>query len=628
MKNSKTFKLNLIAAACLTVSVPAMSGQIIGVQQGSPSPILADDAQNGFGALNLDNATIKIVNVDTGEDTGKVFDKVTGSYDAMTYGDTFKTEMSDGAGNVMGDLHGKDWPVGEPMGIKALTDPDINAVLSNSKPASCIMSTSYFEYSELPDSNPDSALEGGWLDSVVEYGTEPKPTLCGSPFQTHKRFKVDALPATVDGVESGELGKGIDFVFNVDQASGEAETRRYMVLQKLNNYADRRFGGYKVEVGFGVGENFQNATDAGVNGEVETLTLSLGQGEDTDADGNPIDVWDAGDLATFSAGLFGTADLKHPEDGFFDTHRAGYYVALSEDKTSISTTSVQESNYSVLFGDWLPSAYEPVGIFYDFDDNPLTDARLVAFWADDPATPDEVDYKWLSGDADDFAPISAEQLTAWADDTSSSEGTSLYEIGGIEDLLNLGMTYIIEVGDVSAYPDSTFTLRMTPVVAADQSVPDYVDGLEPVVPVTVEEGETFTGTLEIAPTPEVAQGAPVAIRVTDADLNTDPLVAETVTVTVTNGRDTGEVTLTERGTDYGVFEGVATGYTSIKTATVTVTYTDAANADGAEVDVTATTKVAGSSSNSVSAYDNTSLLASVLAFLGLGALVARRKLSK
>ncbi|HHS99247.1 MAG TPA: choice-of-anchor F family protein, partial [Thiomicrospira sp.] len=378
MKNSKTFKLSLIAAACLTASVPTMAGQIVGIQQGEPSPILTDEAQNGFGALNLDNATVKIVNVDTGEDTGKVFDKVTGSYDAMTYGDTFMTEMSDGAGNVMGDLHGKDWPVGEPMGIKALTTDDINAVLSNSKPASCIMSTSYFEYSQLPDSNPDSALEGGWLDSVAVHGTEPNPTVCGSPFQTHKRFKVDALPATVDGVEGGELGKGIDFVFNVDEASGETDTRRYMVLQKLNNYADRRFDGFKVEVGFGVGEDFQNATDAGVNTVTNTLTLSIGEGEN---DGG--DVWADEDLATFSAGLFGTADEKHPDDGFFDTRRAGYYVALSEDKTSISTTSAQESNYPVLFGNWLPSAYEPVGIFYDDDDNPLTDARLVAFWADD-----------------------------------------------------------------------------------------------------------------------------------------------------------------------------------------------------------------------------------------------------
>jgi len=570
MNAKSKFKLSLVAAACMSVTVaPVYAGQIVGVQQGAPSPTLVDDWDNGFGGWNLDNVDVKIVNVDTGEVVeAKTFDKLTGSYTAMELGDTFVSEVNDGAGNIMSNLHGKDWPVGEPSGVKAITNSDITATGSNNKPASCLMSTSYHQFSDDP-SYVGPTPDDGFLGS-----DNPNPTLCDSPFQTHKRFKVDALPATVDGLGT----EAIDLVFNVED---EAGTRRYMILQKLNNYTDKRLGGVKIELGFGVGENFQNVSQTTVNDGAENLTLSLGIGENADGD-----IWDADDLATFSAGLFGTADKKHPNDGFFDTSRAGFFVELSADSSTIASTAAFPSNYTTILGDWLPSIWEPTGIFYDFDDNPLTDATLVAFWGDNPNTPDVVDYQWLLGNVDDFTPVPTDQLQAWIADP-------LYATGTIEDVLNLGLTYIVDIGDVAVMPNSQFTIRMTPIASAEQTAPGYVDGLEPVLPVDVLPGETYTGTIEIAPTPEVALSVPVEIRVTDADLNLDPLVAETVIVSIFNGSKAGTITLTERGVDYGVFEGTAEGFTDLSGITVTVAYTDAANAEGAAAIVRASTKVAG-----------------------------------
>ena len=482
MSNRKMFKLSLIAAACMAVSVPVFSGQIVGVPQAAPS------GANGFGALNLENVEVKIISVEDGTDTGKVFNESDGSYaPLMTYGDTFVSEIFDDSSIKTGVLHGKDWPVGEPSGVKVVNST-LGDTLSHYRPASCLLSTSYFAYSELPDSDVNNGLEGGWLDSETLYGTAPNPTLCDSPFQTHKRFKVDAItPTDADvGADSAAVSKPIDLVINVDATSGEVDVRRYMILQKLNNYSDKRFTGYNVEVGFGVGANFKTvaevdaetlAADSGAtifvnNGTVKNLTVSIGTGEDLSDPENPKDIWDADDLATFSAGLFGTADDKHPNDGFFDTRRAGYYAELDATETKVNSTVAFASNYNTIFGDWLPSKWEPTGIFFDDDKNPLTDASLVAFWGEDT----DGSYKWLKGHADSFAPATLDELYYWSNDTGMPDGSSQYAIGSIEDVLNLGVTYIVNVGDVTTYPTANFTLRMTPVTTdvIDDEIPGWI----------------------------------------------------------------------------------------------------------------------------------------------------------
>ena len=120
------------------------------------------------------------------------------------------------------------------------------------------------------------------------------------------------------------------------------------------------------------------------------------------------------------------------------------------------------------------------------------------------------------------------------------------------------------------------------------------DGNDPVaVTDTNIVGGGETGTVDITDTS--IPGDTLDVTVTDNDLNTDPLTAETIVVAVVNDT-TGEienVTLTETGPDTGVFTGTVdtssdpldngndsgTFYTQAGD-TVTVTYDDALDADG------------------------------------------------
>ncbi|MDX1348443.1 MAG: choice-of-anchor F family protein [Thiomicrorhabdus chilensis] len=527
MKKTNLFKLSLVAAACMAAMSTAQADTITGIQEndvGTQSQVVQDYdftslVQFGFGSWNLDNVSVKIVDAETGEVLAKDFDPNTGIYSAMEVGDSFASFINDGTNidTPTAKLTGKDWPVGEPSGVKALTDLDA-IYMPNGKPASCIMSTSFHPFSDDADyvSDPTTLPEGATIDDGLLNSSVVNPTMCNSAFQTHKRFKVSALPASV------EAGGAIDMVFNVqDGANPEgAAATRYMVLQKLNNYTGKHLKGFTLQVGTGIGGDFvASATFA--------VELSDGVGEKVDKDTGlltdpPTDIWDATDMATFSAGLFGPGDEKHAV-GFFDTvNRAGFLAAeaAAAPKNSIVSGDTIADTYETLFGSkWLPSIYEPKGIFYDFDNDPATDDRLVAWWGDNPNT-DAEDYMWLKGAADNYAPATADELEAWA------ESSDPYYIGGIEDVLNLGLSYIIDVGDLTDEGENTFTLRMIPMV--DETRADYIPGF-------VE------------------------------DDNQPPA-------------------------DLTVYEK--------------------------------------SSSNGFSAYDNTSLLASVLAFLGLGALVARRKLSK
>ncbi|MBE7527387.1 MAG: hypothetical protein HS120_07525 [Burkholderiales bacterium] len=99
---------------------------------------------------------------------------------------TYRSFVSDGLVTDMGIVLAKDWPIGEPSGIKIVND---DPGIKNDKPANCIMSTSY--------------LKDHYLDSV-----DPKQVICSSPFQTHKCFKVAMLPSTVDGRWFRQRGSG------------------------------------------------------------------------------------------------------------------------------------------------------------------------------------------------------------------------------------------------------------------------------------------------------------------------------------------------------------------------------------------------------------------------------------
>ena len=376
---------------------------------------------DGFAAWNLDNVDVVVPDGS--------FDPMTGAY-VMGPDGIYSAAVTDGQGTQTAMIQGKDWPVGEPSGIKVIND---DAEVNPNRPPNCLATTSYLQGTTLATPNP-------------------LPTLCSSGFQTHKRFKVNMGP--------GSLDAGVDLVFNVEP---DGTTRDYQVFQKINNHTDARLEGFAVQVGVGVGADFVAAGDAGLS---TVLALST-----------PPEIWSTEQTATFSHGLFGPADQHFPQDGFFDDVRAGFVTEITEytmgsgQGDTFSSTMTLGSHYAQVppaggppeqFGPWLPAAWAPYGYFFDDDGDPSTDAALMAFWGETAAGSGV--YAWMGGDADDFAVVDEETVAAWESDPA-------YEIGEIEDLLNLGLNYILTVGTVDAgWPTwdadtstATLTLRMIPV---------------------------------------------------------------------------------------------------------------------------------------------------------------------
>ena len=422
------------------------------------------------GAWDMGNVTVKLFHPDGTEFGIDTFNETDGTYEAMALHDSFSSWVYDWdtATVLMAKVGGKVWPVGEPTGIKAVYG---DTKVKHGKPENCIINTAYLD--ETDDSNP-STTETSYLDT-----THPEPVICSSGFQTHKRFKIAMQPGTVDGVADGQPGKPIDMVFNV---ADDGKVQRYQVFSKINNYTGKRLKGYIVQVGTGKGVGFKTADDLNIE---DKLFISLGLGElteDADKDpttpetptgGNLFD--DEEGLATFSRGLFGPEDTTHvpprfPTDGFFDKSYAGFEVeqVCSNDVDDVCPTyvniggktvpysdtirsfAVLPSNYVSLFGDWLHSGLAPKAIYFDPDSDPYTDNDLMAYWNGT---------QWIQR-YPTFTPVDAATLNAWAADPR-------YSVDVIEDTLNLGINYIVNVGD--GITGGQVTIRIIPVVADTQN---------------------------------------------------------------------------------------------------------------------------------------------------------------
>jgi hypothetical protein len=421
MKNTQKSKIiGLSVVTALLIGSGLNAGKIVSnatydgnLSVASENAVVTQNTQFGFGGWNLDNVAVKIVSITDYATAvaGSLFDKITGAYaPTMTTGMSFESEISTG-GQVRGLLHGKDWPVGEPAGIKVING-DLKAV-ANGDPANCIITTGY--------------LDLHYLDQPVL--TDRWPTICSSGFQTHKRFKINMLPTSVDVVDAEGYGKPIELVFNLEAL--DTSTQVYQVLQKINNYTGKILDGYKIEILDGNGAKNTN------------LTLSLDK--------------DLPDLANFSHGLWGAPDNHFPDPGFFDDVGVYYPVALSADQQTISWHgAIAGGNYMQVFrSNWLHSTVAPQGIFFDDDNNALTDAKLVAFWGVPPTLPDTTAPGWYQGEVAGWAPVSQAQVDTWLLDSRYTRDT-------IEDVLNLGITYSVHIGDNTQIPTGKFIIRITP----------------------------------------------------------------------------------------------------------------------------------------------------------------------
>ena len=461
-------------------------------------------------------------------------------------GVTYQSDVTDGVTGspvVMGSVLAKDWPLGESPGIKIVhDDPDVR----NGKPANCIMATTYQEDAQ--------------LDTL-----EPQQLLCSGPYQSHKRFKVAMLPTTIDGVGSDS----IDLVFNVEEE--EAGSRDYQVFQKINNWTDQRLAGFTISLGTGVGESFEAIVD--------TSVVSLKVPQKVGKEG----LWSYDQVATFSAGLFGAED-EHGQIGYFDNRkRAGFqFVEFGTDAgengtPQLTASETLKSDYAEVpvgsanqFGEWLPSGMLPQAIFFDDDGNPNTDADLVGWFGYDPKTGTT---GWMRGVSDNFEAISDAEIAAYGQ-------SLLYTTGEIDDLVNVGLNYIVTVGDVTDL--GQFTIRITPTPGLTTDEPPYYQ--VPVFPTV-----TYTSsdaTVSIQPSPFFERGSPLTARVGDRDIvdNVGDIDEVVVSVSVP-GVEPVYLPLLEQGDGRGVFAATLPDtFSNVEIGTeVTVTYSDQDDGTGEAV---------------------------------------------
>ena len=492
LKKSKTQIASAVSLALSSMMLAGSlnAGTIVGALDNDVAGPAANTTSNTLttGVASWDQANITVLKVFVDPVTELrtelgTFPNLTADIDTLVTaeGDSFVSKIYSDSGKtlLMAQLTGKDWPVGGPTGIKAVNN---DIYTNNGKPFNCIINTGF---------------TGTLLDSTT---AAPNPVICSSPFQSHKRFKVAMLEATVDGVANGDAGNPIDLVLNVadDGATTNGDGfRHYQVFSKINNYTGVRLKGYKIIVGTGIGAGF---VPASVSGAAVHLSLGVGEGSvDAESDLDPktwepvydgSDIFKFDEMATFSHGLFGPQDPPHfPTAGFFDDDTAGFLVATScqvgacppgpfpnttdagamvDLADTIESGAALPSNYVTFFQDWLPSVWAPQGLFTPDPVDPEADPILKAWWNGT---------SWIKYDAA-YNPVA---LTRAEYDQLIADGAV---VDVIEDVLNLGPSYIVKVGDGIG---GKVTIRIVPVVADDQTQPAWVN-TTPVPPAATSGG--------------------------------------------------------------------------------------------------------------------------------------------
>ena len=270
---------------------------------------------------------------------------------------------------------------------------------------------------------------------------------CTSPFQSGKRIKQQ-----VTGFEP------VDLVFDVDNAS--TDDSFYQVFGRLINVTGQPLDGFKVQLGFGTGVDFVAST-----GQVTFSTAFTAQPNDSGLSST----------TQFPFGLFGDAD-DSPNfllDGFFANDRTG--LTLEQTDTTLTSTGYY-GDYADLFGVWNTQQDVPEGLFWDFDNNPDTDALLMAW----EIGPDEWELRRTVGETCDatdctFGVTLDSYQTGAFDDILASltddgdQWLDIFETGGIEDLANLNLNYALAVGDLTGY--TSLTIRTTAFATEPNVIP-------------------------------------------------------------------------------------------------------------------------------------------------------------
>lgn len=273
-------------------------------------------------------------------------------------------------------------------------------------------------------------------------------TTCDGPFQSGKRFKQQI---------TGDAP--MDLVFDVDPNGVKDSTATpgigYQVFHRVVNLTESMVNRFTVSLGFGVGTDFVASS---LNDGLGFSTLiELGPNKESS-------------FSQYPFGLFGDEDTNpnFTLGGFFDTeNRSGFNLVQTED--TISSAGFY-GMYDDLFGNWLSQEMTPDGALWDNDDNPDTDALVMAWYREDIG-------KWeIRREIDPNDPTAALALdtAVLVDDFAAVEdylslnlpqGTDLVlGMDLIEDLANLNLNYAIDISD-GEVDFSEFTLRVEMTLA-------------------------------------------------------------------------------------------------------------------------------------------------------------------
>ena len=535
-------KMSLVASMLLTSG--AYSAQIIGADVTDPdNPVPQWDAgfQFGFDGWNLENVTVNMVTGDDNDPIVGTFDPDTGSYPIMALGDSYESSVfatdddkSDPA-TRLGYVVQKIWPISEPTGIKVINN---DSAVNKYKPTNCIMASSYQGDSNTSDSDDRTY----YLDNEVE---GPKPVICSSYAGSSKRFQLILNENMMTEIDGEGYGKSIDLVFNIDTGTASG-AHKYQVFQKVSNFTGMRLDGLKVQV--------LNANGDEVPSD---LNISLGLGEGNPSEGGNI--FPEYEMAFYPPGLWGDGSKEHLPIGWFDKKPSGYLVD-GNGTSMIETTTALDGNYEVLFGNWIPDRWVTLGMHEEFD--PTQEPALLAYWGTTPDQNFTTDapawhYGMYNNDEEftNFSSPSAQELEAWAADLKTPDNPDgKYVVDDIEDLPNVSLNYIVNVGEGI---DGNFTIRFTPKVSVDQTPPSYI---------SKDDNETYILPPELLVKPKADAGPDKTVQANDS-----------VTITGTGTDDDGTIASYEW--KYGT-EVVATTASFVFTpdtvgfATLTLTVTD------------------------------------------------------
>jgi hypothetical protein len=260
---------------------------------------------------------------------------------------------------------------------------------------------------------------------------------CDSPRQSGKRFKNQIT------------GTGpIDLVFDIGEP-GDLASLPYQVYHRLINVSGQSLTGFTISLGTGVGAGFTASGEGDGLGFDPDFRLPGG----LVAGGNAT-----GANSQFPYGLFGGDDPSRIV-GFFDDERSGFLVNFSED---VLTSNGFYGAYPDFFGSWLSQESVPQGVLWDDDNDPDTDALVMA-WYNAEGELEARRTLDAAGEAIPLAPTIFESVAAFEAfllaqvDASVGLADLLLVEDFIEDIANLNLNYAISLDGFSG---SQFTLRI------------------------------------------------------------------------------------------------------------------------------------------------------------------------